>query len=183
MYTSVEIEYKTKINKEDYLKLIEKFNLKDLIFTQTNYYFDTPTHSLINNDIVLRIREKAHNIKLTSKTPQQEGLLERHIILTKEEAYKMIENGFNANIIEINKDVKLVASLTTHRCKMNYKSGTLFFDMNTYYDETDYEIEFESEDSELGQKEFLEFLEENNLKFIKMPSKSSRAYKKSSLKK
>ena len=58
MYTSVEIEYKTKINKEDYLKLIEKFNLKDLIFTQTNYYFDTPAHSLINNDIVLRIFQR-----------------------------------------------------------------------------------------------------------------------------
>ena len=180
MYTSVEIEYKTKISKEEYERLIDLFNLKESIFTQTNYYFDTPNHSLINNDIILRIREKSHNIKLTSKTPQETGVLERHIILDKDEAYKMIENGFNANIIEINLDVKLIASLTTHRCKMNYKSGTLFFDMNTYYDETDYEIEFESENSELGKKEFLEFLEENNLTYQKMISKSKRAYKKSS---
>lgn len=180
MYTSVEIEYKTKINKEEYERLIDLFNLKESIFTQTNYYFDTPNHLLINNDIILRIREKSHNIKLTSKTPQETGVLERHIILDKAEAYKMIENGFNANIIEINLDVKLIASLTTHRCKMNYKSGTLFFDMNTYYDEIDYEIEFESENTELGKKEFLEFLEENNLTYTKIVSKSLRAYKKSS---
>jgi uncharacterized protein YjbK len=63
---------------------------------------------------------------------------------------------------------------------MNYKSGTLFFDMNTYYDEIDYEIEFESENTELGKKEFLEFLEENNLEYIKIVSKSKRAYEKSS---
>ena len=92
----------------------------------------------------------------------------------------MIENGFDASIIEINEHVNMVAKLTTHRAKMEYKSGTLFFDMNNYYDTTDYEIEFESNNEELGKKEFLEFLNENNLTFIKMISKSKRAYKKSS---
>ena len=36
------------------------------------------------------------------------------------------------------------------------------------------------ENEELGLQEFNEFLRENNLTFIKMKSKSSRAYKKSS---
>lgn len=180
MYTSVEIEFKTKISKDEYEKLIKLFDLKDKIFSQTNYYFDTPNHSLIKNGIILRIREKSYNIKLTSKTPQETGVLERHIILDKDEAYKMIENGFDASIIEINEHVNMVAKLTTHRAKMEYKSGTLFFDMNTYYDTTDYEIEFESNNEELGKKEFLEFLNENNLTYIKMISKSKRAYKKSS---
>lgn len=182
MYTSLEIEFKTKISKEEYEKLIELYNLKDKVFTQTNYYFDTPSHSLINQGIVLRIREKAHNIKLTSKTPQETGLLERHIVLEKTEAYKMIENGFDASIIEINEFVKNIATLKTYRAKMNYKSGILFFDMNTYYDEIDFEIEFESNNEELGLIEFNEFLNEHNITFVKMSSKSARAYKKSSQK-
>ena len=180
MYTSLEIEFKTKISKEEYERLIDLYNLKDKTFEQINYYFDTQNHSLINQDIILRIREKSHNIKLTSKTPQNTGLLERHIVLDKDEAYKMIKNGFDANLIGINEFVTNVATLKTTRVKMPYKSGTLFFDMNNYYDITDYEIEFEAENEELGLQEFNEFLRENNLTFIKMKSKSSRAYKKSS---
>lgn len=180
MYTSVEIEFKTEINKDEYEKLIELYNLKDKVSWQINYYFDTLNHTLINNKIILRIREKSYNIKLTSKTPQGIGVLERHIVLDKDEAYKMIENGFNAEIIGINENVQMIAKLQTFRATMEYKSGTLFFDMNKYYDTTDYEIEFETNDEELGKKEFLEFLEQHNLTYKKMVSKSKRAYKKSS---
>ena len=52
MYTSVEIEFKTKISKDEYEKLIKLFDLKDKIFSQTNYYFDTPNRSLIENGII-----------------------------------------------------------------------------------------------------------------------------------
>ncbi len=180
MYTSLEIEFKTKISKEQYEMLIKKYNLEKNILVQTNYYFDTFEHKLIKNGIVLRIREKSYNIKLTSKTKQEIGTLEKHIVLDKDEAYKMIENGFDAAIIGINENVKNIASLTTYRTTTTYKNGTLFFDKNTYYDEVDYEIEYEVENEEIGKKEFLEFLEENNLEYIKMDSKSKRAYKKSS---
>ena len=182
MYTSLEIEFKTKISKDEYEKLIELFDLKDKIFTQTNYYFDTPNHFLINNNIILRIREKSHNIKLTSKSPLDTGLLERHIILDKDKAYEMIKDGFDASIIEIDHFVKNVATLTTHRATIPYKSGTLFFDKNTYYDQIDYEIEFEAENEVVGKQEFFEFLKEHNIQYIKMESKSLRAYKKSSQK-
>ena len=102
------------------------------------------------------------------------------MILSKEEAYKMIECGFDANIIGLDYMVNNVAKLQTERTTMPYKSGKLFFDKNTYYDTVDYEIEYESEDEEQGKKEFLEFLTENNLTFNKIVSKSKRAYKKSS---
>lgn len=180
MYTSLEIEFKTAISKDEYEKLIKLFNLEDKIFTQTNYYFDTPNFSLIDNHIILRIREKAHNIKLTSKTPQEIGTLEKHIVLEKDKAYEMIKEGFDANIIGISHFVKNVATLTTHRATTSYKSGKLFFDKNTYYDTTDYEIEFECDNIELGKTEFLEFLDKHNIKYIKMVSKSKRAYIKSS---
>ena len=180
MYTSLEIEFKTAIKKDEYEKLIQLFNLENEIFTQTNYYFDTLDYSLLNKHVILRIREKAHNIKLTSKTPQDIGTLERHIILEKKEAYKMIKEGFNANIIGIDKNVVNVASLTTHRATTSYKKGKLFFDKNTYYSITDYEIEFEYDDEEKGKQIFLEFLKEHNIDYVKMESKSKRAFKKAS---
>ena len=180
MYTSLEIEFKTAINKDEYEKLIKLFNLENEVFVQTNYYFDTLNHSLINEHVILRIREKAHNIKLTSKTPQDIGTLEKHIILNKDEAYKMIKEGFDASIIGINKNVTNVATLTTHRATTPYKNGKLFFDKNTYYDITDYEIEFECDDEEKGKELFLEFLKEHNINYIKMESKSKRAFKKAS---
>lgn len=180
MYTSIEIEFKTKISEEQYNEFIKIFNLENKVFSQINYYFDTENHDLINNHIVLRIREKDYNIKLTSKTKAEVGTLEKHIILEKDKAYEMIANGFNANIIDINYNVTNIAKLTTYRAKASYKSGTLFFDKNVYFDTVDYEIEFEANNFEEGQKEFLEFLEENQIQFIKMESKSKRAYKKSS---
>lgn len=178
MYTSLEIEFKTAISKDEYDKLIELFELQDKVFTQTNYYFDTQDYSLIKNHIILRIREKSYNIKLTSKTPQEVGTLERHIVLDKNEAYEMIKNGFNASIIGIDEDVMNIATLTTYRATIPYKNGKLFFDKNTYYDTIDYEIEFECDNEEQGKKLFIEFLKEHNITFTKMESKSKRAYKK-----
>ena len=46
MYTSLEIEFKTAISKDEYEKLIKLFDLENDIFTQTNYYFDTLDYSL-----------------------------------------------------------------------------------------------------------------------------------------
>lgn len=178
MYTSIEIEFKTAINEEQYLSLLQEFGLENKVNKQTNYYFDTFDQKLIKNNIILRIREKDYNVKLTSKTPTNEGTLERHILLTKDEQIKMLNEGFNANIIEIDEYVHNVAKLETYRAKTQYKSGTLFFDKNVYYDTVDYEIEFEVTNEELGKQEFMEFLEIHNIPFIKMESKSKRAYKK-----
>lgn len=178
MYTSLEIEFKCKINEDDYNSLLQEFNLADKVNKQTNYYFDTNDQKLINNHIILRIREKDYNVKLTSKTPTNEGTLERHILLTKEEQNKMLNEGFDASIIGINEYVHNLCKLETYRVKTPYKSGTLFFDKNVYYDTVDYEIEFEVTDEQLGKKEFFEFLENHNIPFVKMESKSKRAYKK-----
>ena len=178
MYTSLEIEFKTKINKDEYEYFIKLFDLEKQIFAQTNYYFDTTNHDLIDNHIILRIREKAHNIKLTSKTPQEIGTLEKHVILNKDTAYKMIKEGFDASIIDINQNVVNVATLTTYRATIEYKGGKLFFDKNTYYNTIDYEIEFECDDEQHGKELFLEFLNEHNIQYVKMESKSKRAYKK-----
>lgn len=179
MYTNLEIEFKSGLTTEEYEKLIKKYDLENKTFIQTNYYFDTENLDLIKNQIILRIREKDYNIKLSSKTKTTEGALERHIILEKEKAFEMIKNGFDASIIGIEHNVKLVASLQTQRTKMPYKTGVIFLDKNTYYDTVDYEVEFEAKNRIDGTIDFNNFLDDNDLKQVKLESKSKRAYKKS----
>ena len=47
MQKHLEIEFKTYISKEQYENLLEKFNLNDKVFKQTNYYFDDSNFSLL----------------------------------------------------------------------------------------------------------------------------------------
>ena len=106
MKTNLEIEFKTAIDEKTYKKMINKFNLENSILKQTNHYFDTENEDLINQKIVLRIRQKGDQYKLTSKTHTPEGALERHLYLTKDEALDMLENGFDASIINIGYNVE-----------------------------------------------------------------------------
>ena len=76
-----EIEFKTLITKEQYESLVEEFNLKDNIYCQINHYFDTPDFLLHDDKIVLRIRQKGDNYKLTKKTKSTVGNDESHILL------------------------------------------------------------------------------------------------------
>lgn len=178
MYTSLEIEFKSELTQQEYEDIISRFKLEGKSYTQTNFYFDTKGYELYKNHIILRIRKKEHSVKLTAKIKQDVGTLERHIILDDDKAIEMIEKGFNAEIIGLDYNVFNFAKLTTERIKIPYKSGMLFFDKNTYYDTVDYEVEFEADDEVKGKEEFNDFLTENNLKFKKLSSKSTRAYKK-----
>ena len=48
MYVNKEIEFKTFITEEKYNFLIQKFELDNNIFPQTNFYFDTEDTTLMN---------------------------------------------------------------------------------------------------------------------------------------
>jgi uncharacterized protein YjbK len=60
---------------------------------------------------------------------------------------------------------------------MPYEGGIIFFDKNTYYDTTDYEIEYEVSDFATGENNFNKFLQENEIMFVKTTSKTKRALK------
>ena len=180
MKTNLEIEFKTLIDEATYLRMLELFNLVDNVFEQINHYFDTENTDLISNHYVLRIRQKGQNYKLTSKSHSSEGAFEKHIFLTKEQALKMLDEGFDARIIDFPYQVKKVAELTTYRTSIEYKNGRLFFDKNQYYGITDYEIEYEANAMEQGQIDFENFLKEQNIPYKKSISKSKRAYKNAS---
>jgi len=96
MYINREIEFKTIITEEQYNQLIKEFGLDNNIFAQTNHYFDTDDQKLLNEQTVLRIRQKGNNYKLTKKTRALVGADEAHILISKEKATDMLENGFNA---------------------------------------------------------------------------------------
>ena len=176
MKQTLEIEFKTEINEETYEKLIEKYALKDKTYTQINHYFDTINNDVISRKNVLRIRQK-EQYKLTRKEPSPNGTIEHHILLTDDEAKNMLENGFDANIINLPFQVKKVAQLKTIRTKMPYRDGIIFLDKNHYYDITDFEIEYESNTLKQGEIDFKLFLEENNIVFKPTTSKTKRAYK------
>lgn len=173
-----EIEFKTLITKEKYEQLLKDFNLENNIFTQINYYFDTEDNKLMQDKTVLRIRQKTHSYKLTKKTRALVGADETHILLSKEKAEELLENGFDATIIGLPYFVKNIAKLTTHRASSPYKDGTLFFDRSEYYDSVDYEIEYEVDEVEQGHKHFLEFLREYDIPYKESIRKSKRAYDK-----
>ncbi|MCM1130233.1 MAG: CYTH domain-containing protein [Roseburia sp.] len=176
MNKNKEIEFKTFIPKETYDALLEEFNLSNNIFPQTNYYFDTEDTKLMEEQTVLRIRQKGNNFKLTKKVRSKVGADETHIFITKERALEMLSCGFDATIIGLPYQVKKVAELTTYRASCPYKDGTIFFDRSEYYGKVDYEIEYEVDEIKQGMKDFKEFLKYYNIEYKESIRKSKRAF-------
>ena len=176
MYVNKEIEFKTLITKEQYDNLLLEFGLDNNVFAQTNHYFDTEDTKLISEQTVLRIRQKGNNFKITKKTRADVGADETHILISKEKALDILENGFDASIIGIPYFVHKVAELTTYRVSTPYKNGTLFFDKSEYYGNTDYEIEYEVDDVKEGTIDFQKFLNDHEIVYKESIRKSKRAY-------
>lgn len=176
MYENKEIEFKTFISEEQYNKLLKEFALENNVFPQTNHYFDTEDTKLLNEQTVLRIRQKGDNYKITKKTRAEVGADETHILISKEKALKLLADGFDAKVIGIPYYVKKIAELTTYRASVPYKDGTLFFDKSVYYGNTDYEIEYEVDDVKEGTKDFNQFLKEYKIEYKESIRKSKRAF-------
>ncbi len=175
MYQQTEIEFKSFLSEEKYLEMLKKLNLKDKIFEQTNYYFDNDNRDISSNKAVLRIRKK-DQYKLTTKVKDNDGNnLETHKYLTDKQALDMLENGFDASIINMPYFVKLKGYLTTYRAKCPYLNGTIFLDKNEYNGHLDYELEYETTTSkEDGEIEFKDILKEFNIEYKPSMPKTKR---------
>ena len=176
MNMNKEIEFKTFINEDVYNKLINDFGLDNNVFAQTNHYFDTDDTKLLQEQTVLRIRQKGNNFKITKKTRAEVGADETHIFISKEKAEDILEHGFDASIIGLPYFVHKIAELTTYRVSTPYKNGTLFFDKSVYYGKTDYEIEYEVDEVNEGLKDFKQFLDSYQIEYKESIRKSKRAY-------
>jgi len=176
MNVNKEIEFKTFITEEEYNNLIQEFELDNNIFNQTNFYFDTPDTKLMDEKTVLRIRQKGNSFKLTKKTRAEVGADESHILINREKANDLLNNGFDANVIGLPYFVKNIAQLTTYRASTPYKNGVLFFDKSEYYGKIDFEIEYEVNDVKQGYEDFIQFLEAHKIAYKESIRKSKRAY-------
>lgn len=176
---NTEIEFKTALTEESYHDLLEKFNLGDNVFLQTNYYFDTANLDLNKDLIVLRIRKKNNRYKITMKSQSEHEAFENHVFLSEEKALSMIENGFNTSEFfdSINLDVTFQASLDNWRVSTPHFENILFLDRCDYHGVTDYELEYEVVEFEEGKKSFDNLLVEHNIPFVKSKRKSEKALK------
>lgn len=176
---TIEIEFKTLLNKDDYQKVCQFYHLENQdFFTQKNIYYDTKENTLKDLGAGLRIRLYADRGEATLKTPLDHGLLETTDQLSLKEAQAFIDEGtFLANGAIVNKlanfeiktaDLQVLAELTTKRAEFPIDEGLLAIDENWYSDHHDFELELEVQDAVSGKKAFELFL--NKLKISYQPA-------------
>lgn len=179
MTKNIEIEFKTIVSKEQYETLLKRFNLEDNVFKQVNYYFDTDTYQLSQQQMVLRIRKKSETYyKVTLKSQSDQGAYENHLLLTKDQAEKMIQDGFSTKdyFDHIDYFVKFKVSLDNYRVSTPYQDGVLFLDRCEYCNTVDYEIEYEVNNYHEGQIIFENFLKDHSIDYQPTKRKSERAF-------
>ncbi|MGF6951458.1 uncharacterized protein YjbK [Neobacillus sp. B4I6] len=188
MTQNIEIEFKNMLTRLEYEGLLKYFKIdKSQIFSQENHYFDTPEFALKGKDSALRIRKKGGAYEMTLKQPASVGLLETNQIIGEEEASTAIHHGrLPTGIIQrLIEDyqisfstIKYFGSLITERVEFNYKQGLLVLDHSIYLSEEDYELEYEVENYQVGEKIFLEFLKQFKIPTRKTENKIRRFYSK-----
>lgn len=177
MHMNVEIEFKTRISKATYEKLLHEFELEENVFKQTNFYFDTDDLQLNKKSMVLRIRQRKDTFKLTLKSQSETGAFEYHVFLDEKQAEKMKKEGFRTKDFfeQIDYQVNFQASLDNYRASTPYMGGTLFLDYCEYCGIKDYELEYEADHFETGLDSFNKMLERFDITFKQTKRKSERA--------
>src|SRR5690606_18502703 len=182
MNQKVEIEFKNMLTSEEFQNVISYFKIKEQDFKkQENFYFDTSSFILAKHSSALRIRSKNDSYELTLKQPHPDGMLESNLSLTKNEAKAFIDKRqlpdsakymreLLASLKVKPSDLKLLGSLTTSRCEIDYKDGLLSIDHNFYLGKEDYELEYEANDKQTGKMIFSQLLEE--LHITQKPAKN-----------
>jgi uncharacterized protein YjbK len=185
---SLEIEFKNLLTQLEYEKIKSYFNLNEsMFFHQENHYFDTTHFTLKENHSALRIRKKKDYFELTLKQPVPDGLLETNQVLTEKEAKAALEQNTipKGQIVDllttmnINPDeVHFFGTLSTKRAEWEYKEGLLVLDFSSYLNTTDYELEYEVVNREVGHKIFIDLLSNLQIPIRKTENKIIRFYLK-----
>jgi uncharacterized protein YjbK len=187
MTQNIEIEFKNMLTKIEYESFLRYFKISQTqIFSQENHYFDTPDFALKSNDSALRIRKKGGTYEMTLKQPADVGLLETNQVIGEEEVLMAIHQGIlPTGIIQpLIEDyqisfstIEYFGSLITERVELEYKQGLLVLDHSIYLSKEDYELEYEVEDYQIGEKIFLELLKQFKIPSRKTENKIVRFYK------
>lgn len=182
MLPSLEVEFKTLLTKEEYNRLMERFQ-GNPIDVQTNHYLDTERFSLKATDTSLRVRER-DTYELTFKRKKGYTMHDIREPLVKGQLEEIRETGLlpegkvSDEVSTIIGDQKLInfMSLSTERMYFQYSNGIVFIDKSTYLNETDYELEYEARNYHDGRKEFIALLSDFKIKYKKSEKKVKRAY-------
>ena len=187
MSKELEIEFKNMLAWEEYEQLLKHFGFAAAdAKTQENYYFDTSDFALKASQCALRVRKKHNGYECTLKTPAPEGNYETTDLLDQQQAQDLIE-GISFQASEVREalqklqlepaQLKLIGKLTTHRIEFNFESGLLVLDHSEYRDTEDYELEFEVTDAQIGQQQFSEFLQQQQIPLRPADKKIARFMK------
>jgi len=190
---NIEIEFKNMLTKNEYDNLLEFFKIdKHQIFTQVNHYFDTPDFDLKNKESALRIRKKDGHYEMTLKQPATVGLLETNQLISENEAQMAINfgklpQGIIQSVIEefkiVYSTIEYFGSLTTERVEFSYQDGLLVFDHSIYLNTEDYELEYEVQNYQVGERLFFEFLKQFKIPTRRTKNKILRFYDQNKLNK
>ncbi len=182
----IEIEFKNLLTKEEFSRLISHFSIKeDTFITQKNHYFDTPQFDLKEKKSALRIREKNDEFIFTLKTPLEKNLLETNQLLTRQESDKLLkeqllpEGEVKNSLLKLGVSINFLqhfGTLTTSRAEVDYKDGLLVFDVSSYLNKVDYELEYEVKNRNTGEEIFLDLLKELKIPVRNTDNKVKRFY-------
>ncbi|MBO4622625.1 MAG: CYTH domain-containing protein [Bacilli bacterium] len=177
-----EIEFKSLLTKEEYLRLMDKFK-GNRTNIQTNHYFDTPRFTLKAYEASLRVRER-EDFEMTLKKKKGYALIEATIPITKEEFEEIKATGVikNSEIMSElapligNQKVENFLSLQTLRMYLPYGNGVLFIDKSKYLGFVDYELEYEAKSYHQGKQEFIDLINDLQIQYKKSDKKIARAF-------
>lgn len=184
---NLEIEFKSQLTEAEFIALVQTFPDAHHL-CQQNTYFDTADEQLKKAHCALRLRKflKDGTGEWTLKRKNELGHLEINFSLTKEACAKAEQKGLatlpacikkELNPLEIVfKDLKETACLKTERWEKKLNNNTeIMLDKSSYYGYTDYELEMEVKNRELGKQAFEHFLAQHQLSFRPSPNKIQRA--------
>lgn len=185
MSENLEIEFKSLVTETEFSKLLTYFEITEANYvTQTNYYFDSTSLQLKQNQMGLRIRILPDTAELTLKIPAADGLLEVNESLTRDLAMTLIKlNQLPEQGIVYNrltrlgfsvKDLAIIGSLKTKRAEKKIPEGLLALDESWFGNQHDFEIELEVSNSHQGKQAFMSLLKRLNIKEKTAPSKIHR---------
>ena len=149
------MEYKVLVNKHDFEDLLTMMGQSFKYYDQTNYYYDFD-NTLQRCGLSLRIRhiENEDRFVATLKEDLIAGRLEHEFETSGKEITDLPEKIIeilNKYEIEVSK-LRFVGKLNTKRHEFEMDGCVICFDLNTYLENVDYEIECEAETLEKAKE-------------------------------